>query len=367
MADQLNQKLDTITQQSAERDAILENMAEGVIAVDREGKIIFINSAVRRWLQIPETLGRGSPVGEAIRIPDLQALLQGPPQPPPMQSTPSVVEEEITLLGPPPQIFQAHATAFYDPEGAHMGYLVVLNDLTQIKRLEKMRRDFVANVSHELKTPLTAIGGFLETLQSSELGTEERDRFYGIISRQSSRLNAIVDDLLLLSRIEADGGQIPKNQVSLDAILRSALELSRASAERKKIRVHLDSEGELEAFINPSLMEQAITNLVQNAIKYSPEGTEVVVKARQEQDEIILSVRDQGPGIGSQHLERIFERFYRIDKGRSRQEGGTGLGLAIVKHIAQVHGGHASAQSRMGHGSDFQIRFPDGKVSNVTS
>ena len=238
---------------------------------------------------------------------------------------------------------------------------MVLNDMTNIKRLERIRRDFVANASHEIRTPITSIKGFVETLQEGAIeDPETANRFLGIIKKHSDRLNAIVEDLLHLSKIEkeAERGEIFLEQGNLRTVLEETLEACQQSAEEKNIRIKLDCDKGLSARINSSLLIQAVINLVDNAIEYSEAGDEVVVSCGRSNGEVTLSVKDNGSGIEKKHIPRLFERFYRVDKARSRTLGGTGLGLAIVKHIVQIHRGEISVQSRPGKGSTFTIHLP---------
>lgn len=231
----------------------------------------------------------------------------------------------------------------------------------QLKHLEKVRRDFVANVSHELKTPITSIQGFVETLLEGAIEDKsDARRFLRIVSKQSERLIAIIDDLLTLSRLESERANelITLQKHTVESLINSATEICRPAAEQKGIVVTIVCKAGLTVRIDRSLMEQALTNLVENAIKYSDNGTKVRVIGSETANEVSLSVADQGPGIPEQHVGRVFERFYRVDKARSRKLGGTGLGLAIVKHVASVHGGRVSVESRVGEGSTFAIHLP---------
>ena len=239
--------------------------------------------------------------------------------------------------------------------------MIVLNDITDIRHLENVRRDFVANVSHEIRTPLTAIKGFVETLHQNTVATpEEAERFLGIISKHVDRLNTIIEDLLMLSRIENEGerGDIKCEKTRLRDISQNALQICRPRADEKRIQIELAVDEGLSAMVDPVLLEQAVVNLLDNAIKYSDSNKTVLLQSRTSGNEIRLSVRDHGIGIEKKHLPRLFERFYRVDKARSRALGGTGLGLSIVKHIAQAHGGHVTVESRLGEGSLFTIHLP---------
>jgi two-component system, OmpR family, phosphate regulon sensor histidine kinase PhoR len=255
---------------------------------------------------------------------------------------------------------QVRGTNLFGLQGARLGAVIVFNDVSRLRRLENLRSDFVANVSHELKTPITSIKGFIETLLDGAINDpEEADRFLKIVAKHADRLNAIIDDLLTLSRLEqGDKKKMNIQEVGLTGLMNSASEACSHRAVKKKVSIQVECEENITALVNPPLIEQALINLVGNAVKYSDENKAVTIKAVVEQGGVMLSVADQGFGVEPEHLDRLFERFYRVGKGRSRQEGGTGLGLAIVKHIAQAHGGNVSVQSTFGEGSVFSIFIP---------
>ena len=248
-----------------------------------------------------------------------------------------------------------------DGEGQNGGMVFVISDVTDIRRLERMRKEFVANVSHELKTPLTSIKGFAETIV--DLPEEQIDptvkNFVGIIQKQADRLETLIEDLMMLSKLEKDKGSaevLSRQQVG--ATLSAAIELCRMKAENKKIELLTDFQSTAEINLNSGLFEQAVINLVDNAIKYSPEFSQVEVSSYDLEKQVIIQIKDQGIGIEQKHLPQLFERFYRVDKGRSRSMGGTGLGLSIVKHIIQAHNGVISVESQIGEGSRFTISLP---------
>jgi two-component system phosphate regulon sensor histidine kinase PhoR len=353
MAANLDSRIDTITKQRNEREAILTSMSEGVLALDAGGNIVGLNKAAARFFEIDLEQVRGKVIHEVVRIADLHVLVEK------SISGPGKAEMEITLPGETERCFQVHGTALTDATNNRVGVVLVFNDITRLKKLETIRQDFVANVSHELKTPITAITGSVETLLDGAIDNpEDHRRFLKMIARHADRLNTLVEDLLSLARLESE---VERREVRLTRhnvaeILKSSVLAYQEDSIEHHVKVTCDPG--LEADFNRTQLEQAVTNLIDNAIKYSDPGTTVSVKADVVDDEIVISVRDRGCGIESRHLPRLFERFYRIDKARSRQAGGTGLGLAIVKHVALAHRGRVSVDSRPGEGSTFRIHLP---------
>jgi two-component system phosphate regulon sensor histidine kinase PhoR len=237
--------------------------------------------------------------------------------------------------------------------------VIVINDRMKFKKLENIRKDFVANVSHELKTPVTSIKGFVETLLEGDLTNPAQTRqFLDVIAKNTQRLDAIIDDLLSLSRLEEGKRNIVFKTAYLKAILANAVELSKIKAQQKQITININCLDSLKANANTLLLEQAVFNLIDNAIKYSEAASTINVIAQESEKELIISVQDNGCGIEEKHLSRIFERFYVVDKSRSRKLGGTGLGLAIVKHIINLHKGFVTVESVVGKGSTFTIHLP---------
>jgi two-component system phosphate regulon sensor histidine kinase PhoR len=355
MATQLQERFATITDQRNEMEAVLSSMIEGVLAVDGQGRIVSINKAAATLLNIDAQHSQNRMIEEVIRNVELQDFIK--------QTLNSRVptEADISLTVESDRFFQLHGAPLPTGAGGKSGAVVVLNDVTRIRRLENIRRDFVANVSHELKTPVTSIMGFVETLLDGTINDpEQAKRFLQIIAKHSDRLNSIIEDLLTLSRLEENKEErkITLEKTLLKPVLQSAIELSSTKAEQKQITIDLICEDNIEAKINIALLEQAVLNLIDNAIKYSSPGSTVRITAEQKADKTAISVQDNGCGIEEKHLSRIFERFYVVDKGRSRKLGGTGLGLAIVKHIAQVHGGSVTVDSTLGKGSTFTIHLP---------
>jgi two-component system phosphate regulon sensor histidine kinase PhoR len=355
MAAQLGERITTITEQRNKLDTILSSMAEGVLAMDSKGRIVSVNPAAAQLLGITPARAQNHPMEEVIRNVDLQEYVR--------QTLAGVApaETDISLPIDGGRSFSLHGAGLTDARGRRSGAVIVLNDMTRLHRLEAVRRDFVANVSHELKTPVTSIQGFVEALVDGSIKDPAQiGRYLSIIAKHASRLNGIIDDLLALSRLEDASEQ---RALSFDIgpvrpVIEEAIHLSGIRADEKRMTIDLACADEVEARINPPLLEQAVANLLDNAVKYSPEGSRIRVEVTQDSKQVSISVTDEGCGIPPEHLPRIFERFYVVDKSRSRKLGGTGLGLAIVKHIAQAHDGHVSVVSSPGKGSTFTIHLP---------
>jgi two-component system phosphate regulon sensor histidine kinase PhoR len=262
---------------------------------------------------------------------------------------------------PRPRFLELHGAPLRIDASGPAGAVIVFNDVTRLRKLEEVRREFVANVSHELKTPITSIKGFLETLlDGGALADPEASRrFLGIIARQSDRLAAIIEDLLYLSRLEYEDRQIAQQPVDLRGVIERSVANFEHAARARDIRIRVEIEARRRwALGDSSLLSRAVDNLIDNAIKYSHTNGRVDVTLRETGDELHIAVRDHGIGIADEHLARISERFYRVDTARSREMGGTGLGLAIVKHVARVHAGSLLIQSEPGRGSCFTIVLP---------
>ncbi|WP_028583983.1 ATP-binding protein [Desulfogranum mediterraneum] len=360
MAEEINRRVKIIIQQRNELEGVFSGMADGVVAIDRDQKILRMNQAATTLFSLSPEAVQGKSVQGVIRNPQLLGLISQA-----LQDHLPLEEEVILFDGTTPLILQTHIVPLGDA-GQPMGILVILHDLTKLNRLENIRQDFVANVSHELKTPITAIKGYVETLLDGALDNrDDAQRFLGIVSRQTSRLESIIEDLLALSRLEnkEESGEIERTLLAVGPVLEAAAQTCAVQAEEKGITVRIDSDERLTAPINQALLEQAMINLLQNGIAYSPPQSVITLRAAGKEEmaggsQVLLSVIDQGGGISREHLPRLFERFYRCDKGRNRESGGTGLGLAIVKHIARAHHGRVEVVSSPEQGSTFTITLP---------
>jgi len=355
MAGQLHERFLTITKQRNELEAVLTSMIEGVIAVDADRRILSINQAAAELLEIDPSLAQGRTIEETVRDADFQRFVNR------TLAAEEPTEEDTYLASGQGRCFQLHGARISASDEDKTGAVIVIHDVTQIRRLENVRRDFVANVSHELRTPVTSIQGFVEALlEKGADNPEQVERYLKIIAKHSDRLNAIIEDLLSLSRLEEDAerSRVSLEEIALRPVLDTAIELTQIKASEKNVAINVSCNEQIKAKVNSALLEQAIVNLVDNAIKYSKPDSSVRIDVEQLPDEITIAVVDGGCGIERKHLSRLFERFYVVDKGRSRKLGGTGLGLAIVKHIAQVHNGSVTVQSTPGQGSTFTIHLP---------
>lgn len=355
MAIQLEDRIKTVINQRNEYEAVLSSMMEGIVAVDTEERIISVNQAAASMLKSKLSELKGRSVQEMIRNRELQGFVAE------TLSSGKALQGDIIFRRNGEKVLNTHSTPLCDANNKRIGTLIVLNDVTQLRRLENVRRDFVANVSHEIKTPLTAIKGFVETLRCGAMeNPEEAGRFLAIIDNHVNRLAAIIEDLLQLSRIEQEGEikQIQLKESYIKDVIQASIQVCQAKAEKKRIRIDVLCEDSVLAKIDPPLLEQAFVNLLDNAIKYSKEESKIRIETILTDSEAIISFQDHGIGIAKKHLPRLFERFYRVDKARSRKLGGTGLGLAIVKHIIQAHGGDVTVESTPGKGSTFAIHLP---------
>ncbi|MEW5817616.1 MAG: ATP-binding protein, partial [Spirochaetota bacterium] len=371
MAETTKKRFDILTYKNKELETVLSGMIEAVIVVDAHLFIKNLNPAACRLIQTTPESARHKTLIEVFRNTELngfalRVLSKGEP-----------IETNLVFYNPRvghnPVSFRtaikgsmlhlhAHGNVLtLDEAGKEKGVLLVLNDITQLKNLEKVRKDFVANVSHELKTPITSIKGFVETLYNGAIDQrEDALHFLEIISKHADRLNSIIDDLLSLSRLEQqDYAALDLEPVSVQQIVKGAIQICLGKARNKNISIELECDDFVRASVNALLIEQAIVNLIDNSIKFSEAGSVIYIHCSRKPPFVEISVKDSGCGIPQKDLPRIFERFYRVDKSRSRALGGTGLGLAIVKHIASAHKGEVFVESEPGVGSIFTIKVPE--------
>ena len=355
MAAQLHDRIGQITQQRNELETMLASMVEAVLVVDSDERILRCNQAAGNLFKFDVSAARNRSIQEVIRNIEIQRFLKT------TLHSQKPIEELLELDFDGEQFLRAYGTLLKNGDQHIQGVLLVFHNITRLKQLENMRRDFAANVSHELKTPITAIKGFIETLQTGAMDdANAASRFLEIIARNANRLENIIDDLLALSKIEQgeENERIALTPNNIVDILHAAITACTPTANEKTISVALDTPETLSGNVNADLLEQAVSNLLDNALKYSGAGSTIAVQGKRQNGQILISVKDSGCGIPAEHLPRLFERFYRVDKARSRNLGGTGLGLAIVKHIVQAHQGTVSVESTVGKGSVFTIHLP---------
>lgn len=351
MAAELRLRMEESERGRREAEAILAGLNEGVIVLDRSLMVKEANAASLRIFGIPEgAVVVGRSLLETFKAAELVRYARG------ALEGADAVEGTITLWSLGQRSLQVYGAIIAGGQGC----LLVVHDITRLMQLETVRRDFVANVSHELKTPITSIKGFVETLQDGALeDTERAQRYLGIVAKHADRLERIIEDLLSLARLEQqEGAALETQDSSLADILADACAICEGAAAEKNITVVMDCPSELRYRVNPSILEQAFVNLLDNAIKYSGSGKAVRIRASATESGMEIRFTDEGLGIPAADLPRIFERFYRVDKARRRDVGGTGLGLSIVKHVVTLHGGTVAVESREGLGSTFIIRLP---------
>ena len=351
LADHLNR---TVEKLGGERDrlaGILETMAEGVLFTDRTGRIVLANASLRMMVGSSGQVVGKEPI-EAIRNNELAEIIET------VGRTESPATGEVELIGILPRRVLVRAAPL--TVSGNEGVVVVLSDVTELRRLETLRRDFVANVSHELRTPIAAIRAAAETLEGGAVDDPQAARdFIGMIGRHAERLHQLVEDLLELSRIEAQKLDLQATPVDARELIDHMIGLYALSAGRKEVALIGGScPSDLVLSTDRRALEQILSNLIDNAIKYASRGAKVTLSAAERDGEVRIAVADTGPGIAARHLPRLFERFYRVDRGRSRDVGGTGLGLSIVKHLTEALGGHVTVESLPGVGSTFTVHFP---------
>jgi two-component system phosphate regulon sensor histidine kinase PhoR len=347
------QQRQAAAQAEAQQQALFNSMVEGVLLLDRDGRVRLVNQALEQLFGITGDI-RGRTIMEALRLHELQQLVNR------VRTDSQVLGFELELPGLEGRCLEVNATALLDHDARQQGMVLVFHELTRLKHLENTRKEFVANVSHELRTPLSMIKGYVETLiNGAKDDPAVATRFLQTIERHADRLTYLIEDLLTISRLES--GQIVLNlqNVELRPVAEDVLSDLQARAGEKKIALENQMSPELVVKADADRLQQVLFNLVDNAIKYGRAEGQVWIGARSTANQTVeVFVRDNGPGIPAESLDRIFERFYRVDKARSREQGGTGLGLAIVKHIVQSHGGEVRVESAVGQGTTFFFTLP---------
>lgn len=356
MFEQFEQRMFDLKEEHQELESILANMTEALVLLDAQREVIRFNEAAEQLFTIKRQQAVGRKMMEIVRHTELQEFIDS------VYNSDSTLSIELELFQQAKKTnISVHGTPIRNSSGDLTGVLLVLHDLTHIRKLENIRQDFMANVSHELKTPVTSIKGALETLESGAISDQEAaNEFLPMIRRQVQRLEKIIDNLLNLSQLEQSGdhNQLSKEEYHIASLLNSAVQLCQESATQRQVRLEVECSEDLTWRVNAALLEEALVNLVENAVQYSDEAQVVRISARQSDQNLMIAVQDFGCGISREDLTRVFERFYRVDKARSRELGGTGLGLAIVKHIARAHGGTVSVESEVDQGSTFYLHIP---------
>jgi two-component system phosphate regulon sensor histidine kinase PhoR len=346
------QQQQTSLDAQAQQKVLFDSMLEGLLLLDRSRKIYLANRAFKSLFGVKTEL-RGKTVVEALRLHELDELLQR------AETEKQVLDYEIKLPGLSERWLQVNAAAITNAAGERDGTILVFHDLTRLKQLERQREEFVANVSHELRTPLSLIKGYVETLlDGARDNPEVAERFLKIIERNANRLDLLIQDLLAISALESGRMTLALQAVDLHALVEKVFLHLHTKAENKTVQL-VNELPELTVNADANRLDQVLANLVDNAIKYGRVNGSVVVGGKKLADgRLEIFVRDDGPGIPPEALERVFERFYRVDKARSRDQGGTGLGLAIVKHIVHAHGGEVRVASELGQGATFFFTLP---------
>lgn len=352
MAEEMEDKMRQIRTQNERLTAIFNSMIEGVIVIDRAGHIVSINPAIERTFGVAKKETEGMLFLEAIRNNEIWEIISC------VLKKGEAVVKEASIIYPVRKIFQASATPLFESGGV-VGCLVVVHDITEIKRLETMRSDFVANVSHELKTPLTSIKGFTETLLDGALDDKEHGQnFLKIIQGHAQRLESLVNDLLSLAHLESKEIELEKREFDLKKQVEEIVSGFQSQIKKKNISITNELSASLSINADKNRIDQVVTNLIDNAIKFNKDNGAIKIYSQEAGAAIKITVEDSGLGIPGKEASRVFERFYRVDKARSRDLGGTGLGLSIVKHIIELHGGMVGVESTEGLGSRFWFTLP---------
>ena len=355
MADSLKDKIYSIKDKNTKMEAILSSVVNGIVAVDSNKHILFINPKAQQMLNITDGDVAGLHLLQVIRNNKIDNMIRD------ILDNKGFEENEITLNYPFEKIYRLNSNAIRYPESDDIiGIIIIIQDITEIKKLEKIRSDFVANVSHELKTPLTSIKGFVETLKAGAI--EDSDtaiRFLNIIEDEADRLNRLISDILYLSVLENKKSKARYEVINTADKIEEIVSLLQTQAVYKNINLNARVEADISKLMgDPDQFKQMLINIVDNAVKYTPEGGAIEVVAYNSGNDVIISVKDNGIGIPKEHISRLFERFYTVDKARSRNVGGTGLGLAIVKHIVMQFEGKIEVHSQIDKGTEFILSIP---------
>jgi PAS domain S-box-containing protein len=350
---QLREKIETGDTGQAKFNAILSSMLEGVLVTDQKGEILLMNPSLRKTFLI-DLPPEGKRSLEVIRNAKIQEVVDRT-----LQNKQKLISEELSLTVPEEKFLKVNAVPIVR-EGEVNGAILVFHDITELRRLERIRQDFVANVSHELRTPISSIKGYAETLLDGAMNDQQNSRdFLEIINRDSDRLAKLIDDLLDLSRIESGKLKMVFVPTDILGVIKRTMSIIENSAKMKSISIEIQAPENLyKVLADETRLSQVILNLLDNAIKYTSEGGAIKISVRSNDQFVEVDISDTGIGIPEKDLSRVFERFYRVDKARSRDMGGTGLGLSIVKHIVQAHGGEVWVKSTLEHGSTFCFVIP---------
>lgn len=360
MASKLNDTIISLQDKNTKLEAIMSSVVNGIIAIDSTERILFINSVASRLLNIEEEEVVGKHLLQAVRSNAIDNYLKA------LLRDNRYFDTEIAMDYPDEKILRFYANPIKHIDRSDIaGIIITIQDITELRKLERMRTEFVANVSHELKTPLTSIKGFAETLKTGAIeDKEDAVRFLNIIEAEADRLYRLISDILSLSELEQKKTKTITEEIRIDKAVKEVLSILKSQADRKGIELTSKVQDEIKSLTgDPDKLKQMLLNLVDNAVKYTPEKGRVSVEAYnvidyKDKDSIVIKVTDNGIGIPEQHIPRLFERFYRVDKARSRKVGGTGLGLAIVKHIIILFEGEVEVRSEVGKGTVFTITLP---------
>ena len=347
MSKKLEKKINEISEEKNKAEAILSSMVDGVIATDKNGEIMLINPAAREMLFIDEKDVKNKDFIQVVRNYKINELLEK------VLKENTIISKEIVLQREEEKILRCHFASITNENNDIKGGVIVFTDITELRRLEQVRKDFVANVSHELKTPLTSIIGYVDTLlENKNIEEKTSNKFLEIIKDEADRLGILIQDLLNLSKFEDGNPDLQPGDIN--KLIVKTVSILKEKANKKNIIIETELEKDInQVYLIKEQIEQVMINLIDNAIKYTPENGEIKVKTLNRSDKILVEVEDNGIGIPEKDKQRIFERFYRVDKARSRSMGGTGIGLSIVKHIIKSHNSEINLESESGKGSKF--------------